>query len=59
MVGLLQGMNSHGQTYLYMWGGAEDIDDSLCHIFRFQTLRAPRERGPKMRTEWIQVPSHH
>lgn len=38
MARLLHGVKSQCQTYLDMWGGAEDIDDSLRHIFRFQTL---------------------
>lgn len=59
MVGLLQHVDSHGQTYLDMWGCAEDKDDSLGHIFGFETLRAPGERGVETRAEWIQVPSHH
>lgn len=43
MSGLVQGVDSQSQTYLDMWGGAEDKDDSLGHVFRFETLRAGDE----------------
>lgn len=45
MAGLLQGMDNQSQTHLDMGGGAEDIDDSLGHILRLETLRAPGEWG--------------
>lgn len=45
LAGLLQGTDSQGQTHLDMWGRAENIDDSLSHVFRFETLGARGERG--------------
>ena len=54
LAGLLQGTDSQGQTHLDMWGRAEDIDDGLGHVLRFETLGAPGERG-EVRTEWIRV----
>lgn len=49
-------VDSQCQTYLDTLRGAEDIDDSLGHIFGFETLRVPGESGIEMRAEWIQVP---
>ena len=50
LAGLLQGTDSQGQTHLDVRGHAENIDDGLGHILRFETLGAPGERG-EVRTE--------
>lgn len=45
MAGLFQDGGSQDQTHLDVWRGAKDVEDSLGHILRLETLESTGAKG--------------